>query len=199
MSILEQLEFLQNVGEKASKRTAEVLGELMNLNVNMEISKVDIMPIENLPEEIGEEKIVVLRIDFSGHITGTAMVMLDINSAHEMAQILMEGIEKGEKIMEFTYMEQSCINEIGNIIVASFIDTIANELGVELNMSPPLFLFDFGSAIVQSTIVDILSDADFAIVFNTRIDALDKEKRVNCSIIVLPKPSDIEKLSKPAK
>jgi chemotaxis protein CheC len=83
-------------------------------------------------------------------------------------------------------MEQSAIMEVGNILASSFCDAIAEFLGLVLLPSPPNFVNDMVSAIIQSSLLEISMVADDVILFRT--DLFDDERIFDGYVILFPNP-----------
>jgi chemotaxis protein CheC len=83
-------------------------------------------------------------------------------------------------------MEQSAIMEVGNILASSFCDAIAEFLGIVLLPSPPSFVNDMVSAIIQSSLIEISMIADDAILFRT--DLADDQQIFDGYVILFPNP-----------
>jgi Chemotaxis protein CheC, inhibitor of MCP methylation len=83
-------------------------------------------------------------------------------------------------------VEQSAIMEVGNILASSFCDAMAGLLDTVILPSPPSFVYDMVSAIIQSSLIEIGMIADDAIVFRT--DLSDEQRSFDGYVILFPNP-----------
>ncbi len=57
-------------------------------------------------------------------------------------------------------MEQSALGEMGNIIGAFFLNSLADETGLDLHPSPPSVMTDMAGALLDVVTADILMTSD---------------------------------------
>ena len=109
---------------------------------------------------------VGIRVELSGGIDGTSLLLFDENSAREVAATLTEGLEDG--------LTQSAVAEVSQIMNSGFVDGWADVLGTEIDVSTPEY--------VDGTTHDAFLDADdvaptdeLALVFRSKIEAVGTE------------------------
>ncbi len=94
---------------------------------------------------------------------------------------------EGEVLSE---MQQSAVEEIGNIITSSFIDVWANEFETPLTQTPPAFVCDYVPSVIDAALARASEKGDFAVVFNSAIHITDQD--IDCHILVLPDPDKMQ-------
>ena len=109
---------------------------------------------------------VGIRVELSGGIDGTSLLLFDEESAREVAATLTEGLEAG--------LTQSAVAEVSQIMNSGFVDGWADVLGTEIDVSTPEY--------VDGTTPDAFLDADdvaptdeLALVFRSKIEAVGTE------------------------
>jgi len=91
---------------------------------------------------------------------------------------------------EFGQMGQSAIKELGNIMASGFLDGWANVLETTIDHSTPEYIHDMGAAVIDPVVIQLGENQEFAFVFDTRVQAADRE--FDCNIYAIPDESDLE-------
>lgn len=183
---LAKLVKLNELAKEGAKKVAENLSQLLGIDVEMKISKIDFVTLTDIPEELGDEEIVGVYLMFMGLPSGYLVVLFPTESAKKVAKLLLRGIgeDYDENIEEFGELDKSAIAEVGNILTSSFIDGWANVLKTEIDISTPQMVHDMGSAVIDPILVELAKDVDHAFVFNSHIHAKDED--ITCKIYVFP-------------
>ena len=90
----------------------------------------------------------------------------------------------------FKPMHESAIEEIGNIMISGFVDGWANVLGTSNQHTPPEFVHDFASAIVDPIMSDLATGQEYVFGFDTLIQTT--QEAVNCQILALPRAEELK-------
>ncbi len=190
---METLRELKRLGDQSAEMAVESLAEMTSMEVVMEVSAVNLTEIEQIPATIGitEDAMIGLFVRFTGELPGSVLTLLSIPSAQKLADIMLAGMgdepTEGEVLSE---MQQSAVEEIGNIITSSFIDVWANEFTTALTQTPPAFVCDYVPSIIDAALARASEKGDFAVVFNSAIHITDHD--INCHILVLPDPDKMQ-------
>ena len=144
--------------------------------------------IDNIPGIVNNEKVVglLLEIKDGDRTIGYLYTIFSEKSAANIVDTLL-GQPQGTTTV-IGEMEQSAIMEVGNILASSFCDAIAEFLGLVLLPSPPNYVNDMVSAIIQSSLIEISMVADDAILFRT--DLSDDQQHLRRVRHPVPEPGD---------
>ncbi len=190
---METLRELKRLGDQSAEMVVESLAEMTAMEVVMEVSAVNLAEIEQIPATIGitDDAMIGLFVRFTGELPGSVLTMLSIPSAQKLADIMLAGMgdepSDGDVLSE---MQQSAVEEIGNIITSSFIDVWANEFTTALTQTPPAFVCDYVPSVIDSALARASEKGDFAVVFNSAIRITDQG--IDCHILVLPDPDKMQ-------
>ncbi len=191
---MDALHKLKQLGDQSAEMAVQSLAEMTGMQVLMEISAVNLTEIEQIPAVIGitEDAMVGLYVRFSGELPGSVLTLLSIPSAQKLADIMLAGMEDGgsDGDSALSEMQQSAVEEIGNIITSSFIDVWANAFNLGLNQSPPAFVYDYVPSIIDASLAKASEKGNFAVVFNSAIHVVDQD--IDCNILVLPDPDKMQ-------
>ena len=83
-------------------------------------------------------------------------------------------------------MEESALGEMGNIIGSFFLNTLADETGLDLRPSPPAVMMDMVGAIMDVALAELLADANDLTLVETTFGTPDQQ--INGTFLVMPSP-----------
>ena len=107
---------LREIGNIGAGNATTALASLLGQKVDMTVPQVRLLEFEELGDLVGGEEAVLagIYLGVEGDVGGNMMFLLSIPSAKYLVSKLMMGMETpGE---EFTEMERSALQEVGNII-----------------------------------------------------------------------------------
>jgi len=148
MLTADDLDLLQEVMNIAFGRAAADLAEFINLFVVLSvpniklISKDEIRPV--LSDELGalHDKVSVVRQEFWGNISGSAVLLFPADTEHELVSVM----GNSELDVEFdeisTSLAQETLMELGNILIGACSGKIAELLKTHISYSPPYAIVD---------------------------------------------------------
>ena len=181
---------LKIMGDKGAERAMESLAVILDMEVDMNISAVNMVSLFTIPDIIGSEDMVSLITPFTGAISGTVFCLVNPEGAKKLVSALLGDFPEEEQDEMLNEMQKSAIIEIGNIITSSFVDVWADTFAVELSYEPPAFKFDFGNAIIDNTLIDSAKTGDFVILYNSTLNVINID--INFTILVLPDPGNLQ-------
>lgn len=125
----DQIDALQELANIGMGRTANALGQLLGLEVRLNIPHVEIMGIDSLVstirDRLANEDSIATRQAFSDGVDGEALLIFDnrpeLSDANPDEPLLND-----EQMLEVT-----------NIMVGAFLGSLLEPLGAELYFSPP--------------------------------------------------------------
>lgn len=143
------LDVLKEIGNIGAGNATTALAKMLNKKVDMGVPKVNILEFKNVADVLGgpENLVVGILLDVSGEINGMMMFVLEQRSAHILVNILM-GREIHD-ISEFTEMDISALQEIGNILTGSYLSSLSTLTKLYITPSIPQMAFDMAGAILS--------------------------------------------------
>lgn len=149
-----KLEKLRTLFSEGMNRAGNALKEIVKRKTSVYLTQVKVLPLEEIPNLVEEQKNVVsgVYLHFSGILTGGVLVYFPESSALILSDLLLE--RKLDDTREIYELEQSALKEIGNILTNTYIDVIAEIVGVKIIPSVPYFTRDMLGAIIDSVLVD---------------------------------------------
>jgi chemotaxis protein CheC len=187
-----QLDVLKEVGNIGAGHAATALSKLLNKPVDMKIPLVTILPFEQVADSLGgaEEVVIAIFLRVVGEAPGNMFFILSLESAKKLLEH-MAGIQV-ENDGEYSEMEVSALQEIGNILVGSYLSSLADL--TRLNMSPtvPSIAIDMAGAILSFGLVQFGQMGDHALLIDTQF--LEGNHEVGGHFFFIPDPESFEKI-----
>ncbi|GGO02515.1 MULTISPECIES: chemotaxis protein CheC [Haloarcula] len=144
-----KLDLFNQMAKEGSGTVADNLGQLTGLNASVHTSQINFLDIADVKTHIGTEKRVGIFVELNEPPYGYVLFMLDPADSKRLAGAMMGGMGDPSEGSGFSDMEQSAMQEIGNIMTSAFIDGWANVLDTTIDMGTPNFVFGPASGIVD--------------------------------------------------
>lgn len=143
------LDILQEIGNIGAGNATTALAKMINKKVDMGVPKVRILEFKEIGTILGGEENLVVGILFNvtGDINGMMMYVVEQRSAHTLVNILM-----GRDITsmgEFTDMDFSALQELGNILASSYLNSLSTLTRLKVIPLSPQMAFDMAGAILS--------------------------------------------------
>src|SRR6056297_2398851 len=113
MSTMIDIRRLQTVNELAregASTVAENMSQLTGVETEMQITKINVIDVEDLGAHLGATKQVGVNVPLKEQPYGSVLVLFDDESARRVAGTMMGGIESDGGA--YTDMERSAIREV---------------------------------------------------------------------------------------
>lgn len=144
-----QMDVLKEIGNIGAGNAATTLSAMLSRKVDMTVPVVKIVDIQDIANSLGgpENLVVGILFSISNDIEGMMMFILERKFAHLIINELM-----GKDFKDFSEIEEmdlSALKEIGNIMVASYVNAIAGLTNLNINISVPNIALDMAGAILS--------------------------------------------------
>lgn len=175
---------LKEIGNIGAGNATTALSQLLNAKIDMNVPKVELLEFKNISEIVGGEESVVVGIllTLEGEIDGMMMFMLEQKSAHHLVNILMG--KNLDNFEDFTEMDLSALNEIGNIIAGAYLSSLSSMTNLLITSSVPYMSIDMAGAILSVPAIEFGKIGDKALLIQSQFSEDDKE--VNGYFILIP-------------
>jgi chemotaxis protein CheC len=185
-----QKDALQEIANIGASHAATALSQMVKKEIKIFVPKIDIIPLERTVENYkNEESIVAIFLKITNEIPSYSLLLLTKQSAYALADILLQQKSDTTKV-DLTDMEKSALEEVGNIMMCAFFDSIAELLHIPIVPGPPALAYDMPSAVLDYVLIHIGAVADKIFVFDTLVEE-EKEKTFGISLFLVPEPKSI--------
>ncbi len=186
------IDVLREVGNIGAGNAATALANMINKKVDMSVPLVSVLDLQDVPAILGgeEEEVAGIFFKLGGQIDGTIMFVLKSETAHNLIDLMMPGMGKGE-FDEFTL---SALQEIGNILSGSYITSLCSLTNLKIDMSVPSVAIDMAGAILSVPAIQFgLIGDKILIIENDFYDAI-KDASVQGYFFLIPDVESYETL-----
>lgn len=184
-----QMDALKEIGNIGAGNAATSLSMMINRRIEMSVPQLKILPFPEVAEVIGgAEKLVVgVYLQLHGEAPGGMLFVLPLSSALTLADMLM-GLSIGstQKLGE---MEHSALKEVGNILVATYLNSLTMFTGLDIYPSVPSLATDMAGAILSAVIYTLGVIGDHALVIETEFS--EDNQQVVGHLFFLPEPGSL--------
>lgn len=191
------LDALREVISIGTGHSATALSSLIDKEISMKLPETKIIPLRELVPLLGgdEKNIVCVYFRFFGGLNGGMFLFFPYEDTHLLLEMLMATLPQVDKSNDsYTEMMKSALMEVGNILVNSYINALAELLDEEIFISIPYYAQDMLSAVVDYLLIQIAQSADYALVLKTDISA--PGLKLGGNIVFFPDEVSLEKILK---
>lgn len=157
----EYFDVLREIGNIGTGNATTALSKMLDCKVDMYVPQVRLLDFSEVGTVIGGEELLMagIYLGVQGDISGSILFMLEVSSAQKLIRILL-GDDSDES--HLSEMEESALKEIGNIITASYLNSLSTLTGLSILPTVPALSIDMAGAILSVP----------AIVYGTMADKL---------------------------
>jgi len=180
----DEMRVWSNLAIKGIDNAMSGLATMVNRQIDIRSLSLRQVPAKDAPAVVGgSDKLVMgIYLTFTGDATGYIVLVHPPEFALTMIDMLL-GNDPGSTV-NIHEMEQSALAEMGNIIGSSFLNAIADSLGLSLRPSPPEVILDMAGAILDAALAEILQQSDDVILAETTFSTGDRQ--ASGTFLVLP-------------
>lgn len=174
---------LKEIANIGAGNATTALSKMLNAKVDMKVPCIQFMEFKELAEGIGgaENLVVGILLTLDTGIEGMMMFVLESDSAEQIVNLLMG---KSGKLDEFSEMDLSALQEIGNIIAGSYLSAISAFTNMTITASVPYLSIDMAGAILSVPAIEFSKISDKALLIETEFG--EKDTIINGYFILIP-------------
>ena len=162
------LELLHQLFASATHDASAAMCRWTNGLITMTLDEVRELPLEEVCEEFdfGSELLTMVVLSLEGDVGGDMILTFDDKNGRALAASLLgREVETSE---QWTELEQSAINETGNILGCAYMNALTRLISVELVPTPPYFIQDYGASVLQQALMAQAMTCDKVLICRTR-------------------------------
>ena len=134
---LQELDVMKEISSIGTSHAATALSKLLQKEVRISIPEVSVLGYEETVNQIGniEELVVATLVQMSNEINGLMLFIFKMDLANEvLGRLIGRSYQSFEEMDELAY---SALEEVGNIIICSYVNAFTQLVGVEIDLSVP--------------------------------------------------------------
>jgi chemotaxis protein CheC len=155
---------LLEIGSMGAGHATIALSSVLHEQVNVEVPRLHTEPHHLITKIYNRHDIVVAAVfmQLRGEADCDIMLIFEAEEAKKIAALMTGGIEIDSEI------ETSAIEELGSIMIGSFLNAMANFTHTELVPTPPQLIFDAFDAVIDGLLAKQALCSDIAAIFDAR-------------------------------
>lgn len=159
---------LREIGNIGAGNATTALAQLLQCKVDMKVPQVRLLDFQEVGAAMGGEEQIMAGVYLlvEGDINGSMMFLLEEKAAHCLVAKLMQMEMNTDG--EFTEMELSALKEIGNIIVASYLNSLSVLTNMTIVPSVPDLSIDMAGAILSVPAIEFGAIGDEILLIQTQ-------------------------------
>ena len=182
-----QFDVLKEIGNIGAGNATTALSKLINTKVDMKVPKVELLGFSDISAAMGSEEMVMVGIllMLEGDVNGMMMFLLEVESARSLVNRLMgtEDVSEEKGSTEFTEMQLSALNEIGNIITGAYLSALSDLTRLTIVSSVPNLQIDMAGAILSIPAIEFSKIGDKVLLIETKFD---DETEIDGYFVLIP-------------
>lgn len=185
-----QLDALREVSNIGAGNAATSLSMMLNSKVDMSVPAVNMVGFETLYDLEIDKEVYGIIVRVIGDIPGNILIIFERSTAHEIIAKLT-----GQPDDELTEFGRSVLCEMGNIISAGYMNSMAEFTGLKITPSVPAVAHDMLSAMLSTVFVESGQHDEYILDIET-IFKKDSENDLGVHFYYIPVPGSLEKILK---
>lgn len=184
------LDILGEIGNIGSGNAVTALANMLSKRINMDVPQVRMLEFKDAAAVIGgEEKLVAgIYLDLHGDVDGNIMFILDMDSATNLTDILLNRANS----KELDELALSALSEVGNILASSYVNSLSLLTNLQIAVSVPSLSIDMAGAILSVPAIQFGQIADQILFIETVFTEGDNYVRGN--LFLLPDMVSFKKI-----
>jgi chemotaxis protein CheC len=163
---------LLEIGSMGAGHATTTLSKVLHEPIKIEVPRVHLSPPHLVPRIYGKHDTIVTAVFMQ--LRGTAdcdiMVIFEEAESKKIAKYMTDALEDGEVTTE---MEMSAIEEMGSIVLCSFLNAMADFTLTKLVSTPPQLIIDSFDAIMDGLLIKQALCSEVAVIFDARFKRCD--------------------------
>lgn len=189
-----KLDVLRELGNIGAGNATTALSQMINKRVDMGVPKAELIEVEKISQILGGEEALVagILLGIEGDVEGMMMFVQEQTSARNLVNLLM-GRELDD-FTEFSEMDISALQEIGNIITGAYLNSLSALTGLKIIPTVPNMAIDMAGAILSVPAIEFGKVGNHALLIQTGFGGAGEE--VFGYFVLIPEVQSYEKIFK---
>jgi chemotaxis protein CheC len=185
-----QFDVLKELGNIGAGNATTALSKMINAKIDMKVPKVDLLDLQEITTLMGDEEtlMVAILVMLTGDVKGFMMFLMSPEVARKLVNALM--MSDSESI-EFSEMELSAIQEIGNIISGAYLASLSDLTRLSIVESVPYLQMDMVGAILSVPAIEFGKLGDKVLLIETEFEY---DIAINGYYILVPELESYDKI-----
>ena len=187
------LDILKEIGNIGAGNATSALAQMLDTKVDMNVPEVRLLDFKEVGDLMGgaDQIMAGIYLAVEGDIDGSIMFLLGVRSAKILVNKLMQQEPDGSEA--FNEIELSALQEIGNIITGSYLNSMSMMTNLKMVPSVPYIAVDMAGAILSVPAIEFGLMGDYIMLIENKFF---DDSDLNGYFILLPDMDSWKKILK---
>lgn len=188
------LDILKEIGNIGAGNATSALAQMLDTKVDMNVPEVRLLDFKEVGDLMGgaDQIMAGIYLAVEGDIDGSIMFLLGVQSAKILVNKLMQQ-EPADASEAFNEIELSALQEIGNIITGSYLNSMSMLTNLKMIPSVPYIAVDMAGAILSVPAIEFGMMGDYIMLIENKFF---DDSDLNGYFILLPDMDSWKKILK---
>ncbi|MGY8770367.1 MAG: chemotaxis protein [Pirellulales bacterium] len=179
-----RLELLHQTFSKATEDASAAMCIWTNGQISLSLDELSEVTLESVSDDLnlGMVFLTMVVMTLDGDVGGTMILTFDEQNGRQLAATLLNREVETEEI--WTDLEQSALNETGNILGCAYLNALSELVSVNLVPSPPTFIQDYGASVLEQALMEQAITEDKVMICRTTFCKGSEE--LNWNVFFIP-------------
>lgn len=179
-----ELDAIKEIGSIGTGNAATAISQVLRKRTRMSLPAVYILGYNEAIEMIGapEEIVAAVLVKMSGEINGIMLFILKMDFINAILGSVMA--KEINDYMDLTEMEKSALEEIGNIIISSYVNALSGLTGVAIGLSIPSIAVNMLGGILSVPMAEFGYETDKLMMINGKF--IVDNKVLDSNLLMMP-------------
>ena len=187
-----QVDMLREIANIGTGNAATSLASMLQKPINIQVPQIRFLDYEAVTKELGgpESLMVGMMLTLSQDVNGMMMFLMKEEFSHMVLNALL-----GQSFASFTEVDDmglSAMQEIGNIMAASYVNAISQISGMTIEISPPDICIDMIGSILSVPAIHFANISDKVIFIEDEFEGTGANEASN--ILLIPDVDSLDRL-----
>ncbi len=189
-----QIDALREVANIGAGHAATALSQMTSQRIMISVPRISVTPLEEVPPHLGppEEPVAAVLMNMLGDLTGRTLLVFPKSTALRLAEILLH--KPAGTFSELGELEQSALQEAGNILSGAYMNALSDFMGLLLLPSPPSLAIDMSRAVLTTAYLQFGADPNYVFCVETEFLMRDANERLRGFFLLLPDLASLQKI-----
>lgn len=189
-----EMDVIKEVGSIGTGNAASALSSLLGAPVRMLLPQVSVLDFNDAISEIGNPETIVaaVMVKMSEDISGIMLFILKPDLVNDIIGRLLN--HQIDDYLQLDQMDISALNEVGNIMISSYVNALSTLAGVNITLSVPEIAVNMVGGIMSVPMVEFGYQTDKLMMIRGKF--IIDEKVLDSDLLMLPDITSLNYLMK---
>ena len=172
---------------------------MIDTKVMISVPRISVQKLTQVSPMVsaGEEPVAAVLLHMLGDATGHTLLVFPRDVALRMTELMLRR-DKGSST-SIGMLEQSAINEVGNILSSAYMNALADLMGMILLPSPPKFSVDSSAAVLNHAHSFSAEKPENVVLVETELLLSESNEQLRGFFLLLPDPASLQAILRAMK